>query len=542
MTLTTLTTLPAWQALAHHAETQRHMQLRALFAEDARRFDDFSLRHGDWLLDFSKQRVSRETLALLRQLASETDVAGWRQRMLAGEAINQSEGRAVLHMALRAAPDAVLPTRGENVVPQVHAVLSRLRAFCESIHNGAWRGYSGERITDVVNIGIGGSDLGPRMATRALAAWQQPDLRLHFVANVDGADLATTLADLNPRSTLFVIASKTFTTLETMTNAASARAWLLAAAGDETAVARHFVAVSTNLAATAQFGIASANVFAFWDWVGGRFSLWSAIGLPLALAIGFHHFEALLAGARAIDKHFCTAPAPENLPLTLALLTLWNTSFLGADSHAVLPYSQSLELLPAHLQQLEMESLGKQVNRAGAAVGTATGPVLWGAAGTNGQHSFYQLLHQGGRLIPGDFIALKHADFPLPGHHQTLLANCLAQSAALAFGQTADEARAAGTPETLVPYKVFPGNQPSSTLLLDHLDPFNLGQLIALYEHKVFCLGVLWGINAFDQWGVELGKQLAGQLTPLLRGEGDARSFDSSTCGLLGALQTSTKG
>ena len=534
------TNLPAWQALAKHAEHLRPAHLRDLFAADPERFTRFSLRQDGWLLDFSKQRITSETWALLQQLAVEADLAGWRARMLAGEAINHTEGRAVLHMALRAAADQRLPTTGDNVVPQVHRVLDRMRDFCERIHNGDWRGYSGEPITDVVNLGIGGSDLGPRMAARALAAWQQPDLRVHFVANVDGADLATTLTGLNPRSTLFIVASKTFTTLETMTNAESARAWLLAAAGDEAAVARHFVAVSTNLAATAAFGIAEENVFEFWDWVGGRFSLCSAIGLPLALAIGFRHFEALLAGARAMDAHFCTAPSGENLPLSLALITLWNTSFLGADSHAVLPYSQSLELLPAYLQQLEMESLGKQIDRAGQTVDSTTGPVLWGAAGTNGQHSFYQLLHQGGRLIPCDFIALRHADFPLAGHHEALLANCLAQSAALAFGQTSDEARAGGTPEALLPYKVFPGNQPSTTLLLDRIEPFDFGRLIALYEHKVFCLGVLWNLNAFDQWGVELGKQLAGRITPCLQGRGDSAHFDVSTRGLLTALQSAS--
>ncbi|MEY2631803.1 MAG: hypothetical protein RIR00_457, partial [Pseudomonadota bacterium] len=484
----------------------------------------------------SKQRLTGETLRLLHNLAEAADFSGWRQRMRAGDLVNHTEKRAVLHVALRAAADERIEVDGHNVVPDVHAVLTRMRQFCERVHSGAWRGYSGERITDVVNIGIGGSDLGPRMATRALAAHQQPDLKVHFVANVDSADLALTLADLNPRTTLFIIASKTFTTQETMANAATARQWLLAAAGDPAAVARHFVAVSTNLAATGQFGIAADNVFEFWDWVGGRYSLWSAIGLPLALAIGFSHFEQLLAGARDLDRHFFGAAPADNLPLTLALLDVWNTDFLGAASHAVLPYSQSLELLPDHLQQLEMESTGKQVDRSGESLDVATCPILWGAAGTNGQHSFYQLIHQGGRLIPCDFIALKHADFPLPGHHELLLANCLAQSAALAFGQTADEARAAGTPDPLLPYKVFPGNQPSTTLLLNRLSPFSLGQLIALYEHKVFAQGILWHLNAFDQWGVELGKALANRLLPALRGQTDAAGFDASTRGLLAAL------
>lgn len=522
---------PAWQALAAHAESLRPRHLRELFAADSGRFERFSLRHEGLLLDFSKQRVTADTMALLQALAAAADLPGWMARLRAGEPINHTERRAVLHTALRA------PAGSPDARPAVAAVLARLRAFCEEIHSGRWRGFAGERITDVVNIGIGGSDLGPKMAAKALSAWQQPDLAVHFVSNIDGADLASTLARLNPRTTLFIVASKTFTTLETMTNARTARDWLLAAAGAEAAVARHFVAVSTNLEATAAFGIGADSVFEFWDWVGGRFSLWSAIGLPLALAVGFQHFENLLAGAHAMDLHFFNAPATGNLPLTLALLGVWNTDFLGAETHAVLPYSQSLAALPAYLQQLEMESNGKQIDREGEPVAAATCPVLWGEAGTNGQHSFYQLIHQGGRLIPCDFIALRQADYPLPGHHEALLANCLAQSAALAFGQTEAEARAAGAPAELAPYKFFPGNQPSTTLVLDALTPYGLGQLIALYEHKVFCQGVLWGINSFDQWGVELGKQMAGRLIPVLTGAADDASFDASTRGLLRALK-----
>jgi glucose-6-phosphate isomerase len=520
---------PAWQALAAHAEAMRPQHLRDLFAADPARFERFSIARDGLLLDYSKQRITADTLALLHNLAKTANIDGWKQKMRAGEAINHTEQRAVRHMALRA---------GAAAPAEVSAVLARMQHFCESIHGGQWRGFSGERMTDIVNIGIGGSDLGPRMATRALAAHQQPDLNVHFIANVDGAEIAPLLARLNPRTTLFIVASKTFTTQETLTNAHTARAWLLAAAGRESAVAEHFVAISTNLELTHQFGIAPANVFEFWDWVGGRFSLWSAIGLALALAIGWQQFARLLAGAQAMDQHFIDAPGAENLPLTLALLSLWNTDFLGASTAAVLPYSQSLGLLPAYLQQLEMESNGKQTDRAGDPLAVPSGPIIWGEAGTNGQHSFYQLIHQGGRLIPCDFIALREADFPLPGHHLPLLANCLAQSAALAFGQTADTVRAAGTPEALVPYKVFPGNQPSSTLLMPALTPYTLGQLLALYEHKVFCLGVLWNINSFDQWGVELGKQLATQLTPLLRGEGDSSSFDASTRGLLAALRS----
>ncbi|MDR2839337.1 MAG: glucose-6-phosphate isomerase [Azonexus sp.] len=526
-----LTDSPAWQALSAHAASFSQHHLRDLFAADAGRFERFSRRCDGLLLDFSKQRIDAEAHRLLLDFAAAADIDGWRQKMLSGEIINHTEGRAVRHVALRA---------GEAAPPETRAVLAQMQDCCDSIHNGVWRGYSNERITDVVNIGIGGSDLGPRMAARALAAAQQPDLRVHFVANVDAADIAPLLARLDPRATLFIIASKTFTTQETLINARTARAWLLAAAGSEEAVARHFIALSTARERTREFGIADANVFEFWDWVGGRFSLWSAIGLSLALAVGWSNFTQLLAGARAMDEHFANAPAADNLPLTLALLTLWNTDFLGAPSAAVLPYSQSLELLPAYLQQLEMESNGKQTDRAGQGIGVPTNPIVWGAAGSNGQHSFYQLLHQGGQLVPCDFIALGESDFPLPGHHRPLLANCLAQSAALAFGQTAAELRAAGVSETLLPYKLFPGNQPSSTLLLPRLDAYTLGQLLALYEHKTFCLGVLWNLNSFDQWGVELGKTLAGRIEPLLAGNGDASAFDASTRGLLAALRSAS--
>ena len=519
---------PAWQALAAHAEKLRPQHLRQLFADDPDRFQRFSLQHDGLLLDFSKQRITAETRTLLQELARTARLDEWKQKMLAGEPINHTEQRAVRHMDLRA---------GEQAPPEVRAVLKRMQAFCEQIHSGAWRGFSGDRITDVVNIGIGGSDLGPRMATRALIARHHPNLDVHYIANIDAADIAPLLARLNPRTTLFIVASKTFTTLETLTNARSARDWLLAAASHESAIARHFVAISTNLELTRQFGIASENVFEFWDWVGGRFSLWSAIGLSLALAIGWRPFEQLLAGAHAMDRHFIEAPAADNLPLTLALLSLWNTDFLDASTAAVLPYAQSFALLPAYLQQLEMESNGKQTDRDGQPLSVATSPILWGEAGTNGQHSFYQLFHQGGRIIPCDFIVLRTSDFPLPGHHISLLANCLAQSAALAFGQTADEVRAAGVPEALAPYKIFPGNQPSTTFVLPALTPYTLGQLLALFEHKVFCLGVLWNINSFDQWGVELGKQLASQLTPLLEGNGDASGFDASTRGLIAVLR-----
>jgi glucose-6-phosphate isomerase len=428
-------------------------------------------------------------------------------------------------------------------MPGVRAVLAQMRVFCHAVHSGEWRGATGEPILHVVNIGIGGSDLGPKMATEALAAHKVPHLSVRYVSNLDGAHLAETLADLSPRTTLFVIASKTFTTQETMQNAASARRWLVDALG-ESAVRRHFVAVSTNLTEVAKFGIDPDNAFAFWDWVGGRFSVWSAIGLPLALAIGFDQFERFLAGGAAMDAHFFDATVERNLPATLALLDVWNTDFLGAGTRAFLPYSQSLELLPRYLQQLEMESNGKSVDRDGNDSACATAPVIWGEAGTNGQHAFYQLIHQGGRLIPCEFVAFKEADFPLPGHHDKLLANCFAQSEALMRGKTLDDVRAemaaarmpAVVIERLAPYKVVPGNQPSTTLLLPRLDPYTLGQLVALYEHKVFTLGILWHINSFDQWGVEYGKQLANRLLPMI-GNAAAEGLDSSTAGLIAACR-----
>ena len=433
---------------------------------------------------------------------------------------------------------------GQDVMPAVHHELAKMQRFVAGIHGRHWRGATGEPISDIVNIGIGGSDLGPRMATQALMAFRHPELRVHYVANLDAADLATTLATLQPRNTLFVIASKTFTTQETMQNAASARAWLVGALG-EAAVARHFVAVSTNLGEVARFGIDPANAFAFWDWVGGRYSLWSAIGLPLALAVGYDNFEKLLAGAHAMDEHFFSAPPQENLPGLLALLEIWNSNFLGADNRALLPYSQSLGLLPRYLQQLEMESNGKPVDRQGEPLACAVAPILWGEAGTNGQHAFYQLIHQGRRLIPCEFIACREADFALPGHHEKLLANCFAQSEALMRGKTPDETfaelraggMAADEAARLAPFRSFPGNQPSTTLLLPRLDPFNLGALLALYEHKVFAESVIWDINPFDQWGVEYGKQLASRLLPIIEGKASAAGLDSSTAGLIAACK-----
>ncbi len=523
-----LTETAAWQALEQHAKAIGTRHLRDFFSADANRFDKLSLQHGELLVDFSKQRVTPETMERLHSLARQADVSGWAEKMRNGEKINHTEQRAVLHTTLRAGPDAP---------DDVKAVLARMEKFCEEIHGGTWRGFSGERITDVVNIGIGGSDLGPRMVAHALSSVGQPDIRVSFVTNLDGADIATTLSRLNPRTTLFIVASKTFTTHETLRNAHTARGWLLSATSDERAIARHFIAASSNLDAAEAFGIPATNVFQFSDGVGGRFSLWSSIGLSIALSIGFRNFEQLLAGALDMDTHFFGSPAERNLPLTLALLALWNTNFLKAHSLGIFPYSQSLALLPFHLQQLEMESNGKHVDRQGQPVDIATAPILWGAAGTNGQHSFFQLLHQGSELVACEFIALGKSDFPLPGHHHAQLANCLAQSSALAFGQTQEEAREAGIPEALLPYRTFPGNQPSTTIVLSELTPHSLGQLIALYEHKVFCLGILWNLNSFDQWGVELGKQLANRLVPCLTENAPTDALDGSTRGLIAHLR-----
>jgi len=525
-----------WQSLAEHARRMQATHLRDLFAMDPQRFEHFSLEHGGLLLDFSKQRLTSEILTTLSGLWWEADMPGWINRLRSGEAINDTEGRAVLHHALRHQGTRPILHNGLDVMPQVRTVLDQMRKFCAALHSGEWRGATGEQILDIVNIGIGGSDLGPKMATEALAAYRMPHIRVHYVSNLDGAHLATTLAQLSPRTTLFVIASKTFTTQETMQNAASARQWLVDALG-EAAVRRHFVAVSTNLPAVATFGIDPDNAFAFWDWVGGRFSVWSAIGME--------NFERFLIGAAAMDAHFFEAAAERNLPFMLALIDVWNTDFLGAESRACLPYSQSLELLPRYLQQLEMESNGKRAGRRGHDVGCPTAPVLWGEAGTNGQHAFYQLIHQGGRLIPCEFMVAIEPDFPLPGHHEKLLANCFAQSEALMRGKTAEEARqdmvAAHVPEAviarLLPYKVFPGNQPSTTLLLPRLDPYHLGQLIALFEHKVFSLGCIWNLNSYDQWGVEYGKQLANRLLPIIEGRNPSAGLDSSTAGLIAACR-----
>lgn len=539
-----ITRTPAWSQLATLAEASQDLHLRELFAADPQRFTRFSLRHDGMLLDFSKQRITAEIWQTLHRLWHESGVREWLDGLHAGAAVNHTEGRAALHHALRHPGTDAIRYQERDVMPDVRAVLARMEHICHAIHSGAWHGASGRPIRQVVNIGIGGSDLGARMAARALAAHHVRGCSVHFVANLDGSDLAGVLAPLDPAETLFIVASKTFGTQETMRNAASARAWITAALG-EAAVARHFVAVSTNLEAVARFGIDPANALEFWDWVGGRFSLWSAVGLPLALAIGFANFRELLKGGAAMDRHFIDAPVEHNLPATLALLDLWNTNFLGAATRVVLPYSQSLAILPRYLQQLEMESNGKQVSRDGTPVGIDTAPVTWGEAGTSGQHAFYQMIHQGGRLAPCEFIALIEPDFPLPEHHEMLLANCFAQSEALMIGKTLAEAGAdlaqkglaADEVARLAPFRVFPGNQPSTTLLLPRLDPATLGRLIALYEHKTVSLGGLWRINPFDQWGVEYGKQLADRLLPVINGDTPAVGLNASTAGLIAACR-----
>ena len=540
-----LNQLPEWQALERRREALDGVHLRDLFAADPSRFARFSLNQDGMLLDYSRNRVDAETMDALRAFARACELEAWIGRMFAGDEINLTERRAVLHVALRNRGNSPIRVDGQDVMPAVNAVLAKMRDFVARVHRGDWTGFTGARIRDVVNIGIGGSDLGPVMVTEALKAYRKRDIRVHFVSNVDAAHLRETLAGLEPASTLFIVASKTFTTQETMANARSARAWLLQALGDETAVARHFVALSTNADAVREFGIDADNMFEFWDWVGGRYSLWSAIGLSIALALGMERFEELLDGAHAMDRHFRDTPLEENLPVTLALLGIWYINFLGAESHAIVPYAQNLHRLPAYLQQADMESNGKSTTRDGGFVAWDTGPIIWGEPGTNGQHAFFQLLHQGSRLVPVDFIVAAKSEYPDSAQHEMLLANCLAQSAALMTGKTGDEARAemaaAGLAEDeierLAPHRTYRGNQPSNTLLVETLDPRTLGALIALYEHKIFCQGIIWQICSFDQWGVELGKQLAGQLLPRVRGEATEGDVDASTAGLLDQLR-----
>ncbi|HQV27274.1 MAG TPA: glucose-6-phosphate isomerase [Thermoflexales bacterium] len=527
-----LTERPAWGALTSHAAAQAGVHLRQLFAQDPARGTRFVREAEGLYLDFSKNRVTEETLRLLIALAEQSGLRERIDAMFRGDKINLTEGRAALHVALRAPRDADIRVDGRNVVPDVHAVLDRMAAFCERVRSGAWTGHTGKRIRTVVNIGIGGSDLGPVMAYEALRHYAARDLACRFVSNVDGTDFAEAVRDLDPAETLFIVASKTFTTQETMTNARTARAWALATLGDPAAVARHFVAVSTNAARVAEFGIDTANMFGFWDWVGGRYSMDSAIGLSTMLAIGPEQFREMLAGFHGMDAHFRTAPYGHNLPVLMGLLGIWNANFLGAHTVAVLPYDQYLKRFPAYLQQLTMESNGKHVTLAGRVVDYATGPIYWGEPGTNGQHSFYQLIHQGTRLIPCDFIAFARSLNPLGAHHDLLMSNVLAQAEALAFGKTEAEVRAEGTPEALVAHKTFEGNRPSNLILAERLTPRILGALVALYEHIVFTQGAIWDIGSFDQWGVELGKALATRILPELAGDGEL-GHDSSTNALI---------
>ncbi|MGL4555420.1 MAG: glucose-6-phosphate isomerase [Gemmataceae bacterium] len=527
--------LPAWEALkAHHAEIAA-TPMRDLFAADPARFQTFSRRLGDLLLDFSKNRITAKTFGLLTDLAKQADVPGVARRMFAGERINTSENRAVLHVALRNRVNRPILVDGKDVMPDVNAVLAHMRSFTEQVRSGAWKGYTGETITDVVNVGIGGSDLGPVMVCEALKPYSKRDLRVHFVSNVDGTHLAEALREADPARTLFLVASKTFTTQETMTNAHSARRWFLSDAGEERHVAKHFAALSTNEAEVRKFGIDPANMFGFWDWVGGRYSLWSAIGLSIALSVGMDNFEELLAGAFEADEHFLNAPPEDNLPVILGVLGVWYNGFFDAQSHAILPYDQYLHRFPAYFQQGDMESNGKSVTKEGARCGWNTGPVIWGEPGTNGQHAFYQLIHQGTKLIPCDFLAPVESQNPVGDHHPILLSNYFAQTEALMRGKTADEVRAQlpGLPEALVAQKAFEGNRPTNSILFQKLTPRTLGKLIALYEHKVFTQGVIWGINSFDQWGVELGKQLAKAILPELSAAGDVTGHDASTNGLI---------
>ncbi len=526
-----LTERPAWKALESHYQQVRELHLRKLFGDDPGRGERMIAEAVGLYLDYSKHRITDETLQLLLQLAEESGLRARIDAMFRGEKINLTEQRAVLHVALRAPKGAVIVVDGENVVPQVHAVLDQMADFSGRVRSGAWLGHTGKRIRNVINIGIGGSDLGPVMAYEALKHYSERALTFRFVSNVDGTDFAEAVQDLDPAETLFIISSKTFTTLETMTNAHSARNWSLAGlGGDAKAVARHFAAVSTNAEEVANFGIDTANMFAFWDWVGGRYSMDSAIGLSTMLAIGPDHFRAMLAGFQQMDEHFRTTPFAHNLPVLMGLLAVWYNNFFGAQTVAVLPYEQYLKRFPAYLQQLTMESNGKHVTLDGTEVGYQTGPIYWGEPGTNGQHSFYQLIHQGTRLIPCDFIAFGQPLNPLGRHHDILLANVLAQSEALAFGKTAEQVKAEGTPDWLVPHRVFQGNRPSNTIFAERLTPETLGKLVALYEHSVFTQGTIWSINSFDQWGVELGKVLAQRIIPELESRQEPRlGHDSST-------------
>ena len=539
--MSTLTSSAAWKALETHQGEMADVHMRDLFTQDPQRFRKFSLQFQDLLLDYSKNRITEKTMQLLRDLARQADLKGWTEKMFNGEKINITENRAVLHIALRNRSDRPIIVDGADVMPEMNAVLQHMQSFSDAIRSGQWTGYTGKRITDVVNIGIGGSDLGPVMVTEALKPYAQEGLNVHFVSNIDGTHMAETIKRLNPETTLFIVASKTFTTQETLTNAHTAKDWFLAQARQETHVAKHFVALSTNAKEVSNFGIDTHNMFEFWDWVGGRYSLWSAIGLSIAIAIGFHNFEELLSGGHEMDEHFRTAPLEQNLPATLGLLGIWYNNFFGAQTQAILPYDQYMHRFAAYFQQGDMESNGKHINRDGEVVDVSTGPIIWGEPGTNGQHAFYQLIHQGTKLIPCDFIAPVKTHNPVGHHHPILLSNFFAQTEALMKGKTEDEVRDELTHaglrgealEQLVPHKLFAGNKPTNSIMVSQITPRTLGRLVALYEHKIFTQGVIWNINSFDQWGVELGKQLATAILPELDGSEEVNSHDSSTNGLI---------
>ena len=534
------TDMPEWNALADHQTQMAAVEMRDLFEDDPHRFDQFHLSFEDLFLDYSKNRITSETVEKLFALARACGVEQRRDAMFAGEKINTTEDRAVLHVALRNRSNTPILVDGKDVMPEVNAVLDRMKAFCGKVHDRSWTGYTGKPITDVVNIGIGGSDLGPVMVCEALKPYQDKGITPHFVSNVDGTQISVILEALDPETTLFVVASKTFTTQETLTNAHTARDWFLAKAKDEKAVAKHFVAASTNAEGVEKFGIDTANMFEFFDWVGGRYSLWSAIGLPIALAVGFDRFEELLAGGHAMDEHFRTTPLEESLPAVLAMVGVWYNDFFDFRTLALLPYDQSMHRFPAYFQQGDMESNGKSVTLAGERISDyQTGPIVWGEPGTNGQHAFYQLIHQGTKIVPCDFLAPVQTFHPVGEHHAILLSNFFAQPEALMKGKTADEVRAemrkdsGAVDESLVPHKVFTGNRPTNSILFDKLTPRTLGSIVAMYEHKIFVQGTVWNINSFDQWGVELGKQLAKKILPELAGDGGVTTHDSSTNGLI---------
>jgi len=536
-----LTDLSSWKKLQAHYNATKDLKMKDLFAQDPSRFQTFNVNFNDILVDYSKNRITKETMSLLIELAKEVDLKKSTEAMFTGEKINNTENRAVLHTALRNRSNTPVLFEGKDVMPDINAVLAKMKGFCEKVRSGAWKGYTGKAITDIVNIGIGGSDLGPYMVTEALKPYAKADLNIHFVSNVDGTHMAEALKKVNPETTLFIVASKTFTTQETISNAETAKAWFLEKAKDGAHVAKHFAALSTNAKSVAAFGIDTDNMFEFWDWVGGRYSLWSAIGLSIALYIGFENFEGVLTGAHEMDVHFRTAPYEENIPVILALLGVWYNNFYEADSHAILPYDQYMHRFAAYFQQGDMESNGKGVTKAGKLVNYSTGPIIWGEPGTNGQHAFYQLIHQGTKLIPCDFIAPVNSHNPIGEHHKMLLSNFFAQTEALMQGKTADEARAelkkSGIPdaevEALVPHKVFTGNRPTNSIFAKKITPKVLGSLIAMYEQKIFVQGMIWDVNPYDQWGVELGKQLAKIILPELENSSAVSGHDSSTNGLI---------